>query len=79
MKRSYKAAKRLLKEHDLKRRVVLSRSQCFDVCEQGPICVVEPDGVWYGACDERNLERVVRQHLVEGRPVEALVIARRER
>jgi (2Fe-2S) ferredoxin len=77
MKLSYKRLKRLLKDHDLEGRVIATRSRCLDVCKQGPICVVEPDGIWYGACDEVNLERIVREHLVGGRPVESLIIARR--
>lgn len=77
MKRSFKRLEKLLKEHDLRHRVVATRSRCLDVCEQGPIGVVEPDGIWYGACYEDNLERIVREHLVEGRPVEDLIIARR--
>ena len=53
-----------------------TRSHCFAVCREGPIAVVYPDGVWYRQVDAAAVERIVDEHLVNGRPVEALVFHR---
>ena len=57
--------------------VLRTRVGCLRVCEGGPIAVVYPEGVWYRACDPPVLDRIMDEHLVEGRPVEEFVIARR--
>lgn len=57
-------------------RAMCVRSGCLYPCNQGPLLIVQPDGVWYGNLDEAMLERIVHEHLLEGRPVEEAVIHR---
>ena len=42
-----KRFKDLIKEHKLRLKVRAQRSSCFDLCEQGPVAVVYPEGVFY--------------------------------
>lgn len=57
-------------------RVKRTRAGCFAVCREGPILAVYPEGVWYKEVSEERLERIVREHLKEGRPVEEWVFHR---
>ncbi len=58
----------------LKGRVRANSAGCLDQCEYGVSVVVYPEGVWYGGVREEDVDEIVRSHLVEGRPVERLLM-----
>ena len=58
------------------RRVKRSEAPCLGVCAGGPIVAVYPEGVWYGGVTPQLLERIVVEHLRDGREVSEAVFHR---
>lgn len=57
-------------------RVKRGTTPCLGVCAGGPLVVVYPEGVWYHHVDEAVLDRIIDEHLGEGRPVEEYIFHR---
>ena len=52
----------------------INKAGCLDACERGCAVVVYPEGVWYGGVTKGDVEQIVAEHLVGGKPVERLVM-----
>jgi (2Fe-2S) ferredoxin len=58
----------------LKGSVRANAAGCLDACEHGVSVVVYPENVWYGRVTLQDVDEIVEEHLVNGRPVERLRI-----
>ncbi|MEZ5400554.1 MAG: (2Fe-2S) ferredoxin domain-containing protein [Bryobacteraceae bacterium] len=56
--------------------VYRTKANCLRVCEQGPVAVVYPEGVWYHSARGAVLDRIIDEHLLGGRVVEEYAFAR---
>ncbi|HYH86537.1 MAG TPA: (2Fe-2S) ferredoxin domain-containing protein [Pyrinomonadaceae bacterium] len=66
-KDSLRELKGALKSLGLRDEVLISKVDCFDQCDEGPVVVVYPEGVWYGEVDERAAREIAERHVAEGR------------
>jgi NADH-quinone oxidoreductase subunit F len=57
----------------LSRRVRVVATGCNGFCAHGPICVVQPQGVFYERLKASDVEEVIDAHIVGGQPVERLL------
>jgi (2Fe-2S) ferredoxin len=77
--RAWEALKQQIKEHDLgagENACYRTKVGCLRICCHGPTALVYPEGTWYHGLSAEKIPHFVRQHLIEGRPVEEWVFAR---
>ena len=55
-------------------KVRVNKVGCLNRCAHGPVMVVYPEGVWYTAVDQTDIDEIIQSHFKEGRVVERLVI-----
>ena len=53
-----------------------TKADCLRVCAEGPILLIWPDGITYGAVTPERIERILQQHVVGGLPVDAWIVGR---
>lgn len=59
---------------DSSNKIRINAAGCMDRCDDGPVLVVYPEGVWYTYVDESDLDEIIEEHLKHGRHVERLKI-----
>ena len=55
-------------------KIRVNQALCLDRCEEGPVCVVYPEGTWYTYVDESDVDEIIESHLLNGKSVERLKI-----
>ncbi|HHN46342.1 MAG TPA: hydrogenase [Planctomycetes bacterium] len=67
------AMRRALENHGLQDKVRVVETGCLGPCAFGPVAQVQPGGIFYQGLEPKDAEKIVREHLMKGRPVEDLI------
>ena len=67
------ALEQKLIEKGLQDEVQVVRTGCFGLCALGPVMIVYPEGTFYSRVELSDVDEIVEEHLLKGRPVERLV------
>ncbi len=67
------ALDREVQARGLENDVQLTTCGCMGLCDEGPVMVVYPAGVWYRRVQPSDVSEIVATHLREGKPVDRLV------
>lgn len=73
---SYSTARALeieISRQDLSREIQVVKTGCQGFCAEGPIVIVQPDGIFYCGVGAKDVPRLVEEHLLKGKPVEKLM------
>jgi (2Fe-2S) ferredoxin len=66
------------KKDQLNDSVTIIKSRCLGQCLSGPVLLVHPEGIYYSFQTQNDLDEIIAEHLVGGRPVERLKMAEDE-
>jgi (2Fe-2S) ferredoxin len=55
--------------------VFRTKVHCLRICQNGPLMVIYPEGIWYRDLTEERIDKIIEEHLFENRPVKDWVIA----
>ncbi len=67
------ALERELAKHSLQNEISLVTTGCNGFCANGPIVVVQPDGIFYQKLTVDHIPHLVEEHFLKGRPVPSLM------
>ena len=56
--------------------VLRSKVDCLRICQDGPILLIWPDGIWYGGVTPTRIESIVEEHILQGHPKNDWIIRR---
>lgn len=56
----------------------VNRAGCLDRCEFGPTIVIYPEGIWYKVSSKEDVDKIIREHLQQRKPVASLQLPIRE-
>ena len=55
-------------------RVRVNRAGCLSRCDEGPVLVVYPEGIWYQYIDQSDIDEIIDSHIIGNKVVKRLQI-----
>lgn len=65
-----------LQQSQLFDKVQVTTTGCLGPCSEGPSVLVYPEGVMYGRVSKADVAAIFEEHLINGKPVERLLMSR---
>ncbi len=56
------------------KKIRVNRAGCLSRCDEGPVLVVYPEGVWYQYLDESDIDEIIESHIIGDKVVKRLQI-----
>ena len=64
----------VLAEEGISNEINLIETGCMGPCDYGPVMVIYPEGIFYKAVKPEDVEEIVTEHFIKGRPVQRLML-----
>ena len=56
--------------------VLRTKADCLRLCAEGPVLLIWPEGTVYAGVTAERIERILREHVIGGQPIEPWIIRR---
>ncbi len=53
-------------------KVRVNSAGCLGRCQEGPVLVIYPEGIWYTYQNQEDVDEIIEEHLLQGRIVQRL-------
>ncbi|MDD2229450.1 MAG: NADH-ubiquinone oxidoreductase-F iron-sulfur binding region domain-containing protein [Candidatus Cloacimonetes bacterium] len=64
----------VLQEKNLANEINIIETGCMGPCDYGPVMVIYPEGIFYKKVSPEDVEEIVNEHFIKGRPVTRLML-----
>ena len=68
------AFKKALRDRSLSIKVRAQKTGCLDVCNYGSTLVVYPEGIFYVGLTLADVDEIIDEHIIKGKPVQRLLL-----
>jgi (2Fe-2S) ferredoxin len=56
--------------------VLRNKADCLRLCAEGPVLLIWPEGSVYGGVTPERIERILHEHVLNGRPIQEWLLRR---
>lgn len=70
-----KYMKKKCKAMGINKSIRVNTSSCLNRCEEGPVMVIYPEGIWYSFNSEKDIDRIIDHSIMSNKIVNDLVLS----